>query len=77
VVYVGGYVLLGELPFEIEAACIKRVSLLWHEGGRDPSVRQISIPGVIERTYWVGADATDPVIKDIERMLNPFRKQSC
>jgi hypothetical protein len=75
--YVGGYALLGELPNAIETACIKRVSMLLHEAGRDPSVRQISIPGVIERSYWVGAEASDPVIKDIERMLNPFRKQSC
>jgi hypothetical protein len=70
--YTAGYVLLGELPTAIEQACIELVQMMYFSGTRDPSVRQISVPGVIERQYWVGS-ATDPGIpQSVQDLLSPF-----
>jgi hypothetical protein len=54
VVYVGGYELLDSLPQTIERACIELVKTYYFASSRDPALRQISLPGVGERQYWVG-----------------------
>lgn len=58
VTYAAGYDLVGNLPPAIERACIEVVKALWDAGSRDPALRQINIPGVVERQYWV--DSTAP-----------------
>jgi uncharacterized phiE125 gp8 family phage protein len=59
VAYTGGYVLPGDtgrnLPFGIEGAVVALVSDYWASRGRDPTLRSESIPGLIDRQFWVGA----------------------
>jgi uncharacterized phiE125 gp8 family phage protein len=57
--YTAGYVLPGatgrNLPAAIEGAVVALVSDYWASRGRDPTLRSESIPGVIERQFWVGS----------------------
>jgi hypothetical protein len=59
VAYTGGFILPGEsgrnLPSAIEGAVVALVSDYWASRGRDPTLRAETIPGVIERQFWVGA----------------------
>jgi uncharacterized phiE125 gp8 family phage protein len=59
VTYTGGYVLPGNtgrsLPYGIEGAVVALVSDYWASRGRDPTLRSESIPGLIDRQFWVGA----------------------
>ena len=73
VAYVGGYALLDSLPQTIERACIELVKRYWFDLSRDPQLTQITIPGVIERS-WRIARATDPGITPaVTDRLNQFR----
>jgi uncharacterized phiE125 gp8 family phage protein len=59
VAYTGGYILPGEtgrnLAYGIEGAVVALVSDYWASRGRDPTLRSESIPGIIDRQFWVGA----------------------
>ena len=54
VTYTAGYDLLDDLPPEVEQACLIMMKHRWSSRSRDPLLRQISVPGVQEETYWVG-----------------------
>lgn len=76
VVYTGGYVLLPELPDAIEQACISLVSHYRANAGRDMALRSESIPGVVDRAWWVnttGADSSMP--PDVPGLIDPFRNR--
>lgn len=52
--YIGGYLTADDIPGDIQTACL---TLLKHRKSaqtRDPTLRALSIPGVIDRQYWVG-----------------------
>jgi uncharacterized phiE125 gp8 family phage protein len=59
VAYTGGFILPGQdgrnLAYAIEGAVVALVSDYWASRGRDPTLRAETIPGVIERQFWVGA----------------------
>jgi uncharacterized phiE125 gp8 family phage protein len=59
VAYTAGYVLPGNpgrnLANGIEGAVVALVSDYWASRGRDPTLRSETIPGVIQREFWVGA----------------------
>jgi uncharacterized phiE125 gp8 family phage protein len=65
VAYTGGYALPGNtgrsLPYGIEGAVVALVSDYWASRGRDPTLRSESIPGLIDRQFWVGA-VGDPAL---------------
>ncbi len=54
ITYTAGYDLLDGLPPEVEQACLTLLKHRRSSRGRDPLLRQISVPGVQEETYWVG-----------------------
>lgn len=59
VVYRAGW---ATVPDDLKLAAAKLAGLLWSEGSRiDPNLRRESIPGVIDREWWVGP-ADDPLI---------------
>lgn len=70
-VYVGGY---SEIPYDIEDAVIRMVTKRYVARGRDPALKQESIPGVREVQYWIatGADAGN-MTPDITDVLEPYR----
>jgi hypothetical protein len=59
VAYTGGFILPGQtgrnLDYAIEGAVVALVSDYWASRGRDPTLRAETIPGVIERQWWIGA----------------------
>jgi hypothetical protein len=59
VAYTGGFILPGNpdrnLDYAIEGAVVAFVSDYWASRGRDPTLRAETIPGVIERQWWIGA----------------------
>jgi uncharacterized phiE125 gp8 family phage protein len=63
VAYTAGFILPGNpgrrppfgLPAGVEGAVVALVSDYWASRGRDPTLRAESIPGVIDRQFWVGA----------------------
>jgi hypothetical protein len=79
VAYTGDFILPGEsgrnLPPAIEGAVVALVSDYWASRGRDPTLRAETIPGVIERQFWVGA-VGDPAMLPprVLASLDPFRR---
>jgi hypothetical protein len=59
VTYTAGFILPGadgrNLEFGVEGAVVALVSDYWASRGRDPTLRAESIPGLIERQFWVGS----------------------
>jgi Phage gp6-like head-tail connector protein len=59
VAYTAGFILPGaegrNLEYGIEGAVVALVSDYWASRGRDPTLRAETIPGVIERQFWIGA----------------------
>lgn len=59
IAYTGGFILPGNegrnLDYAIEGAVVALVCDYWAARGRDPTLRAETIPGVIERQWWVGA----------------------
>jgi len=74
IVYTGGYALLDGLPRTIERACIDLVKLLYFSASRDPVLRSVDVPGVMSKTYWVGATSDGALPPHIEANLAPFRR---
>jgi uncharacterized phiE125 gp8 family phage protein len=79
VAYTGGYVLPGEtgrnLAFGIEGAVVALVSDYWASRGRDPTLRSESIPGVIDRQFWVGAVGDPGLLPPrVLASIAPFRR---
>lgn len=74
VVYVAGYTLLDGLPQDIERAAITMVKQAYFRARRDPSIKQESIPGVRDVSYWIatGIDAGN-MTPDVVNLLAPYR----
>jgi hypothetical protein len=72
--YNGGYALVGNLPHNIERACISQVVNTRASAGRDNTVKQESIPGVLETQYWVGTIGQNGALTpDVTALLDPYR----
>jgi hypothetical protein len=54
-----GYILPGidgrDLDYGIEGAVVALVSSYWAARGRDPTLKGETVPGVIQREWWIGA----------------------
>lgn len=78
VTYVGGYELLGTLPYDLEQACILLVKGSWFSKTRDPLIKSVSIPDVASYDYWVGGvggkGAAFP--PEVENLVAPYRRAS-
>ncbi|MEI9804095.1 MAG: hypothetical protein WDN48_06025 [Pseudolabrys sp.] len=69
VVYSAGW---ASVPENLRSAAKKLATLLWSEGGRDPSLRSFELPDVISKTYWVGP-TDDPLISnEIDDLLRDY-----
>jgi len=79
VAYTAGFILPGasgrNLPYAIEGAVVALVSDYWASSGRDPTLRAESIPGVIERQFWVGAVGEAQLLPPrVLASIAPFRR---
>jgi hypothetical protein len=69
VVYVAGY---ATAPGDLKMAATKLVTASNAESGRDPSLKRVDIPGVIEEEYWV-APSGDPLLsREVSDLLSPY-----
>jgi uncharacterized phiE125 gp8 family phage protein len=79
VTYTGGFILPGQdgrnLAYAIEGAVVALVSDYWASRGRDPTLRSESIPGVIDRQFWVGAVGDPGLLPPrVLASIAPFRR---
>lgn len=74
VVYVAGYELLGDLPYEIERAAILLVKQYRSASTRDPMLKSEEIPGVLSSTFWVGGPPGGVIPPEIAALLDPYRE---
>ena len=63
------------LAYAIEGAVVALVSDYWASRGRDPTLRSESIPGVIDRQFWVGAVGDPGLLPPrVLASIAPFRR---
>jgi uncharacterized phiE125 gp8 family phage protein len=79
IAYTGGFILPGQdsrnLDFGIEGAVVALVSDYWASRGRDPTLRSESIPGLIDRQFWVGAVGDPGLLPPrVLASIAPFRR---
>jgi uncharacterized phiE125 gp8 family phage protein len=73
VTYVGGYLLLPDLPYDLEQACLKMVQYSYSQSGRDMAAKRIEIPGVQTVDYWVGAmGKAGELPPDVAALVGPY-----
>ena len=72
VVYVAGY---PTAQADMKMAASKLVTSTSAESGRDPSLKRVDIPGVIEEEYWVGPTSDPLLSREIADLLSPYRER--
>lgn len=72
--YQAGYQLLGELPYDLERACLLLLQYR-QTTPRDQSIRAESVPGVYSVDYWVGTvpGSSNSMPADVISLLTPYR----
>lgn len=83
VIYEAGYDMpvditnTGDLPPALQAACVELVGSYWASRGRDPTVREEDVQGVMRTVYWVGAvgDAGE-LPPSVESKIGTFRRMA-
>jgi hypothetical protein len=60
------------VPTDIKFAAEQLARAYWFQNARDPALRQISVPGVIERQYWVGSAGDPDIPQNVMDMLSPY-----
>jgi len=77
--YQAGYQLLGELPYDLERACLLLLQYRSSSaaGIRDQSIRAERVPGVYEVDYWVGtvsgSTTGGSLPADVTALLAPYK----
>ncbi|CAB4142648.1 gp6 domain containing protein [uncultured Caudovirales phage] len=73
--YAAGFALLTDVPYDLERCCIDLVRAGWRGRGRDPALKSMRVPDVLDVSYWGGPDATvGGVPKDIADRLAPYSR---
>ncbi len=74
VTYTAGFVLLTDLPFGIERACIVLVNQYRQSATRDPQLRSEAIEGISSAGYFDGLDAAGGLPPEVLGLLKDHRK---
>lgn len=69
--YTSGYV---PIPLDVDDAVVRMVTRRFASKGRDPNLKQLNVPGVIEQSWWI-ATGTDSgnMAPDISDILDNYR----
>ena len=59
-------------PEGLKRAAEKLVRFYWSEMAKDPLLRSLNVPGVSERTYWIGAVDDPSIPQDVMDDLGPY-----
>jgi len=61
------------VPDDLKLAAVKLAGILWSEGERvDPNLKKESIPGVIDREYWVAPSGDTLIPQEVLDLLGPY-----
>jgi hypothetical protein len=60
------------VPESLKMAAEQLARAYWFQNSRDPALRQISVPGVIEKQFWVGASGDPDIPQNVMDMLSPY-----
>lgn len=60
------------VPQGLKRAAGKLAKLYWDEKSKNSSLRQITIPGVSEKTYWIGSPTDPDIPQDVMDDLGPY-----
>lgn len=69
VVYKAGW---ATVPAGLKLAAERLMRNYWYDGSRDPAVREIEVPGVMRRSFWVGASSDPDIPREIMDLLAPY-----
>ena len=73
VTYSGGYSLPDGVPLDLRSACLSLMKYRLASRSRDPSLRAVTIPGVIEKQFWVG-DTSSGLPPEVAECCDPYRE---
>lgn len=72
VVYEAGW---ATVPDDLKLQAALAVKLYWSRDQRDPMLKSLSVPGVVDETYWVGAldgmALPQDILDGLGRFMNP------
>jgi hypothetical protein len=72
--YTGGWDTLDAVEPDMQTACLYLLRHRLVNTQRDPLLRTVSIPGVIEQQYWLGAPGDRAGLPDdVERLISRYR----
>ncbi|HLL28577.1 MAG TPA: hypothetical protein VKT73_13115 [Xanthobacteraceae bacterium] len=75
VTYQGGYSLPGSSPPELARACTIFVRHMRASARRDPLVKSVNVPNVIQRDYWVGPVGQNAALPpEVDALLTEWRR---
>lgn len=61
------------VPEDLKLAASKLAAVFWAEGSKaDPGLKRESIPGVIDREWWVGPSDDPAIPQEIKDLLVPY-----
>lgn len=69
VAYIAGW---DDIPDGLKRAAEQLMQIYWSQQANDPLVKQISIPGVIERQFWIGSSSDPAIPQDVMDDLGPY-----
>jgi hypothetical protein len=61
------------VPEPLKLAAMKMVTLLKAESARDPNLKEVEIPGVSRKVYWVSPNDDPLVSAEIDDLLKDYR----
>lgn len=77
ITYQAGWEMVDELPADLERAVIVMVKGSVFSASRDPMLKQESVPGVLEQSFWVGSVGDNSAIApEALALLEPYRRIS-
>lgn len=72
--YTGAYALVGNLPHNIERACITQVKAVRSNANKDPTIKSENIPGVLSTTYTTTSNGDSSGLDpEAAALLDPYR----
>ncbi len=61
------------VPDDLKEAAAKLAATLWSEGSKgDPGLKRESIPGVLDREWWVGPSDDPAIPQEVKDLLGPY-----
>ena len=72
--YTGGYA-ADAVPADLRSAALRLITARYAARGRDPMLRQYSVPGVLEEQFWVGSVGEDGAFPpEVTGLIDQYRE---